>query len=354
MNINGLEVDQDDIEEVRSFRQALLTRNQQQYPQGMQHIVSHMIRHIDLSSNNTMPFFVRYVQNLPLDQRHLLLRGFIDAGYPMVTKLLLSHGVILGGGANAIWTLIDVAMMREKGFLVKFLFDKYDDDILYVYAVHRRRLFSVLLYAFGRQPFSETIRTVLVKQLLKLHECVGGDLPLYRNAFITVMRERSPDGYQRLVDTFRRLKIRMATVVQRKYKKKHQKKVNAIKIIQHRAGNVLYRPGQEPSHMGIVRIHGYRIPVRQRFIPKGILYNKLMQNFNALKVGNQPSQPTTRRRLLNILQERRNTLSRERTVRKLTRNIMKHITERQKAAYSRKIRSPTGDRVKELAKKFNR
>ena len=35
MNINGLEVDQDDIEEVRSFRQALLTRNQQQYPQGM-------------------------------------------------------------------------------------------------------------------------------------------------------------------------------------------------------------------------------------------------------------------------------------------------------------------------------
>ena len=352
MNINGLQVDQRDVNEVRTFRQALLTRNQQQYPYAIQQLVYPMIQQID-PSHPSMPLFVQYVQNLSLHDRNLLLRGFIDAGYPMITKLLLSHGVILGG-LNAIWTLIDVAVMREKGFLVKFLFEFYDDHLLYEYLINRRRLFSVLLYAFGREPFDEITRTILVKQLLKLHECVGGDLPLYRNAFLAVIRERSPDAYQRLVDTFRRLKIRMATVVQRKYKKKHKQKVNAVKIIQHRVENFLYRPGQEPSHRGTVRVHGYRVPVRDRFIPKGILYNTLMRNFNALKVGNQPNRHTTKPRLRNVLRERRNTLSRERTVRKLTRNIMKHVIERQTAAYSRRIRPPTGNRVKELARRFNR
>ena len=368
MNIQ--EVDQDDVDEVRTFRQALLLTAHQEYSHDIRQLIEHAIRHPDPPG---LSVFVRYVtEHLSLIQRHILIRGFIDMGHPLFVKILLTHGVVLGGGARAVWKLIDVAVVNEKGFLVKFLFDFYKNDILYDRIVHRRRLFSVILYAFGRQPFDENTRTVIAKQLIKLHECIGGDLPLYRNGFLSVVRERSPDGYQRLLHTLERLKIRLTTVVQRKYREKHQRKIHAVKVIQRKAKNVLYRVGQRATVHGTVQAHGYCIPARQPFVPRGIVLNRFVRNFNTLKI--LPRNVDTDRvrqfnrtirnavrevrpRLRTIVQERRNTLSRERTVRKLTKNIMQRVVrdvERETAAYSRRVRTPAGNRVRSLVSRFNR
>ena len=368
MNIR--EVDQDDVDEVRTFRQAPLLAERLNYSHDIRQLIKHAVRHTDPSG---LSVFVRYVtEHLSLNQRHILLRGFIDMGHPLLVKILLTHGVVLGGGARAVWKLIDVAVMNEKGFLVKFLFDFYKDDILYEYVVHRRRLFSIILYAFGRQPFDESTRTVLAKQLITLHEDIGGDFPLYRDGFLSVVRERSPEGYQRLLHTFERLKIRLTTVVQRKYREKHQRKIHAVKVIQRKAKNVLYRPGQRATVHGTVQAHGYRIPARQPFVPRGIVLNRFVRNFNTLKILprnvdtnrvrqlNRTIRNTVREmrpRLRNTLQERRNTLSRERTVRKLTQNIFKSVVrdvERESAAYSRRVRTPAGNRVRSLVGRFNR
>ena len=363
-------MDQDDVDEIRTFRQAPLLAERQDYSRDIRQLIEHAIRHPNPPG---LPVFVRYVtEHLSLNQRHILLRGFIDMGHPLFVKILLTHGVVLGGGARAVWKLINVAVMNEKGFLVKFLFDFYKDDILYEYVVHRRRLFSVILYAFGRQPFDESTRTVLVKQLLKLQKDIGGDFPLYRDGFLSVVRERSPEGYQRLLHTFERLKIRLTTVVQRKYREKHQKKIHAVKVIQRKAKNVLYRPGQRATVHGTVQAHGYRIPARQPFVPRGIVLDRFVRNFNTLKI--LPRNVETDRvrqlnrtirnavrevrpRLRTIVQQRRNTLSRERTVRKLTQNIFKSVVrdvERESAAYSRRIRTPAGNRVRSSVSRFNR
>lgn len=373
MNINGLQVEQDDLQEVRTFQHTLYTTIQQQYPQHIQQHIQHVIHTIDPTSHATMTVSVQYVQNLPLLDRRLVLRGFIDFGYPMIVKLLLSHGLVLGGGAKTtIWLMIDVAAIREKGSLVKYLFAGYNHVISYDSLFDRRRLFSIMLYAFGREPFDNVVRTELVKQLWRLHEDIGGDLPLYRNAFLAVLSERNPQAYQRIVQTYNRLKLRLTTMVQRKYKRKHQKRVNAVRVIQTKVQNLLYRPGRQASYRGTVPTHGYRVPVRERFVPRGTIFDRLQQIFNILKTSpknmdtvnirqlNRTIRNTsreTRPRLRNILQERRNTLSRERTVRKLTSNIMKKVVkdiERESAAYSRRIRPPTGDMIKSLARRFNR
>ncbi len=367
MNIQ--EVDQDDVDEVRAFRQAPLLAERQDYSRDTRQLIEHGIRHPNPPG---LSVFVRYVtEHLSLDQKYILLRGFIDMGHPSFVKILLTHGVVLGGGAR-VWKLIDVAVMNEKEFLVKFLFDFYKDDILYEYVVHRRRLFSVILYAFGRQPFDESTRTVLVKQLLKLQKDIGRDFPLYRNAFLAILSERNPQAYQRLLHTFERLKIRLTTVVQRKYREKHRRKIHAVKVIQRKAKNILYRPGQRATVRGTVQAHGYRIPARQPFVPRGIVLDRFVRNFNTLKILprnvdtnrlrqlNRTIRNTVREmrpRLRTVVQERRNTLSRERTVRKLTKNIMQRVVrdvERETAAYSKRIRPPTGNRVRSLVSRFNR
>ena len=367
MNIQ--EVDQDDVDEVRTFEEALRTRTRPQYPPFAQQFMIRMTEDIE-------PNMKMYIQNISrkfsMGQRHIVLQGFIDMGHPLLVKILLTHGVVLGGGSPAVWDLIDVAVVNEKGYLVKFLFDFYKDAIKYVHVANRRRLFDVILYAFGRQPFDESTRTVLAKQLITLHENIGGDFPLYRDGFLSVVRERSPEGYQRLLHTFERLKIRLTTVVQRKYREKHQRKIHAVKVIQRKAKNVLYRPGQRATVHGTVQAHGYRIPARQPFVPRGIVLDRFVRNFNTLKILprnvdtnrvrqlNRTIRNTVREmrpRLRTIVQERRNTLSRERTVRKLTQNIFKSVVrdvERESAAYSRRIRTPAGNRVRSSVSRFNR
>ena len=368
MNIQ--EVDQDDVDEVRTFRQAPLLAEHQEYSRDMRQLIERTVQHSDL---NSLVVFIRYrTIHFDIHQRHILLRGFIDMGHPLLVKILLTHGVVLGGGSPAVWDLIDVAVVNEKGYLVKFLFDFYKDAIKYVHVANRRRLFDVILYAFGRQPFDESTRTVLAKQLITLHENIGGDFPLYRDGFLSVVRERSPEGYQRLLHTFERLKIRLTTVVQRKYREKHQRKIHAVKVIQRKAKNVLYRPGQRATVHGTVQAHGYRIPARQPFVPRGIVLDRFVRNFNTLKILprnvdtnrvrqlNRTIRNTVREmrpRLRTIVQERRNTLSRERTVRKLTQNIFKSVVrdvERESAAYSRRIRTPAGNRVRSSVSRFNR